>query len=154
MALATHSRVSELANINRKSFQFSTEGAKFQLLVPTKTQSSFSLRVLQVARLANESCPVLSIEYYLSATSTLSPNANKLFVSFKAPYDVVSPSTIARWIKSVLSLSGINVEKYSAHSTRGASASHAVTSGTPIDEILHTANWRSESTFTRFYRRT
>ena len=48
---------------------------------------------------------------------------------------------------------GVDTSIYSAHSTRGASASKAVANGVSIDSVLQTANWSRESTFTRFYHR-
>ena len=60
---------------------------------------------------------------------------------------------VARLIKATLSGSGIHTSVYSAHSTRGASASNATNLGVPTDTILSAGSWNSESTFTRFYRR-
>ena len=94
-----------------------------------------------------------SIEAYVNRTNELRVKSNNIFVSFKSPFSSVTPSTIARWIKTVLALAGIDTRIYGAHSTRGASTSNAVAMGIPVDVILQAANWRSESTFTRFYRR-
>jgi hypothetical protein len=38
------------------------------------------------------------------------------------PFKPVSSSAIARWVKEVLSLSGIDTIKFKAHSTHGVSA--------------------------------
>ena len=48
--------------------------------------------------------------------------------------------------------SGID-SMFKAHSTRGAAASKAASSGVKVDSILQTAHWARESTFTKFYRR-
>jgi hypothetical protein len=53
----------------------------------------------------------------------------------------VTTSTLARWLKSVLELSGINSSIFKAHSFRGAAASAAFLSGCKMKDILLTANW-------------
>ena len=52
-----------------------------------------------------------------------------LFISWVKPHIAVSQDTISRWIKSVLKEAGINLEDFSAHSVRGASAFAAFASG-------------------------
>lgn len=155
IALATHCRISELAHISR-SVIYSSSGARLQLTSPTKTQFHSSLRQLDIKRLPQYDCiicPVASIEFYLSLASKMKIKSNYLFVSYRKPHLAVTPSTIARWIKTILASAGIDITSFSAHSTRGASSSYAIEKGTPIDDVLKTANWRSESTFTKYYRR-
>ena len=62
-----------------------------------------------------------------------------------------SKSTIARWIKTFLGSAGIDIKKFSAHSTRAASSSAAKQNGVPVGEILKRAGWSSEKTFLKFY---
>ena len=73
-------------------------------------------------------------------------------VSFKN-YKAVSSSTLARWLKNVLLLAGIDIVKYKAHSYRGASSSAASRAGCKMSEILKTANWSSAKNFKVFYLR-
>ena len=80
-------------------------------------------------------------------------NESKLFICLRKPQKEVSGSTIGRWVKNYLSLAGVNSHNFSAHSTRGAAASKAASLGVPIDSILATASWSSQSTFARFYHR-
>ena len=75
-----------------------------------------------------------------------------LLVGVFAPFKHVSSSSISRWIKSVLLEAGVE-SSFSAHSTRSAAASWAVTQGIPIDSVLAAGDWAAKSTFTRFYRR-
>ena len=49
--------------------------------------------------------------------------------------------------------SGIDVSHFRAHSTRGAATSAAARAGVSTAQIPKAADWSSESTFTRFYRR-
>lgn len=72
-----------------------------------------------------------------------------LFLSLIKPH---RPVTSQR-IKEVMSEAGIDTTKFSAHSVRGASATAAKEKGVPLADILHTADWSSGSTFTRFYYR-
>lgn len=46
---------------------------------------------------------------------------------------------------------GIDTSVYKAHSTRAAVTSTAKGKQVPMDTILSTAGWSSESTFARFY---
>ena len=62
----------------------------------------------------------------------------------------MSPDTISRWIKKVLSNSGIDSNVFSAHSTRGAASSSAFGS-VDLDSILSNADWSSGRTFKKFY---
>ena len=138
-------------NLDRASLSFSEIGALVQLLCPTKTQSRTALRLIHLNRLKDlQNCPVHALETYFRITSDLGVKSKKVFVSYRQPYDSLTPSTIGRW---VLKLAGIDVSIFSAHSTKRASTSRLLEKGTPIEEILKAANWRSESTFTRFYRR-
>ena len=63
-----------------------------------------------------------------------------------------SKNTLARWLRQVLNGAGVDTAQFSAHSTRVASPSTALSSGVPVDVVLRAAGWSSESTFTRFYR--
>ena len=76
-----------------------------------------------------------------------------LLLGLRPPGKAVGASTVARWIKTVLSDAVVDTAVYSAHSTRGASASKAANLGVTTEAILLAGCWNSESTFTRFYRR-
>lgn len=52
-----------------------------------------------------------------------------------------------------MALAGIDVTKYSAHSTRAASVSAASRASVNLDDILQTAGWSSECCFARFYNK-
>ena len=105
-------------------------------------------------------CPVDCIRQYLSATSVFrrrtednSWDPEQLFLSISKPHNPVVASTIARWLKSVLNLAGVDTSIFSAHSTRGASSSKAAMSGVTLQTILQTADWSSAGTFKKFYCR-
>ena len=54
---------------------------------------------------------------------------------------------------SVLTLSGINTESFSAHSTRAAASSAAARAGVALKNIMNAADWTNESTFKKFYHK-
>ena len=91
------------------------------------------------------------LEVYLQKTEAIRGNVNSLFISYIKPYKAVSSATIGRWIRSVMSSSGIDCEKYKAHSVRSASASKAKFCQIPIQDIMKTAGWSSSRTFSQFY---
>lgn len=78
--------------------------------------------------------------------------ATKLFVSSRKPYQPVTANTIARWVKLMMSRAGVDIDVFSAHSSRGASSSTAVNC-MDIDSVLKLADWSSSNTFNNFYHK-
>ena len=77
---------------------------------------------------------------------------NLLFISYVRPHKPVTSATIARWVKTVLSLAGID-GVFTAHSTRTASTSAAARARVALSDIMEAADWSRESTFKKFYHR-
>ena len=77
---------------------------------------------------------------------------NKLFLLYINPHKLISSESLGRWIKDMLS-AGIDTNTFKAHSVWGASASSALNKGISWEEILHQADWSTDSTFRRFYYR-
>ena len=98
-------------------------------------------------------CVYRTFEEYVKKTSSLRGCEKRLFISFIKPHKPVASSALSRWIKTVLELSGIDIETFKSHSTRGASASKAKQSGVPLPEIMKTAGWSSAETFAEYYNR-
>ena len=99
-------------------------------------------------------CPMSTVSAYITRTCNLrNPTDFRLFISFFKPHRAVSPATISRWIKTVLSDEGTDTSIFKAHSVRGAATSAAYNKGVPVENILKLANWSNESTFRRFYLR-
>ena len=48
---------------------------------------------------------------------------------------------------------GIDVSIFKAHSVKGASTTAPLTKGVSVADILHTADWSSDTTFRHFYYR-
>ncbi len=157
LALSSLCRVSELANIDRDSIVMDEGQAKFSLSKPRKTQRNSPLQVITLKKMQPVSlaCPVETLRDYLIVSDQFrsGPKSKLLLLGLRPPRNSVGGSTLARWIKAVLSDAGVDTAVYSAHSTRGASASKAARLGVPTEAILLAGCWNSESTFTRFYRR-
>ena len=116
---------------------------------PGYTFSSIYVRKYQ----QQELCVYRTLESYLIRTLPLrQEGSTKLLVSYVKPYAPVGTSTVGRWIKNLLGLSGIDTTKFKAHSTRSASTSKA-SQTIPTDTILKYVGWSSDSTFRKFYNR-
>lgn len=157
LALATFMRISELAAIDLSSIRFSATGVMFSLLKARKTQRKGPLQSFTIAKLPETSlrvCPSRALDAYITATAPHrnDSNSSHLFIGTVRPFKPVTASTVGRWIKKVLTDSGVGSE-FSAHSTRSAASSAAARKGMPVDSILKCASWASESTFVTYYKR-
>jgi hypothetical protein len=157
LALTSLFRVSEIAAIDFKSIVFSWPVVKFALSRLRKSQRKGSLQVFSLNNLGSSllNCPVSCLERYIFVTSELRKESenSSLILGLRSPHPPIGASTIGRWIKLLLSEAGVDTTTYSAHSTRGASASKAVSAGLSIDSILKTGSWASESVFSKHYNR-
>ena len=97
-------------------------------------------------------CIYTVLKEYLDRTCRLR-TSRKLLLSFVKPYGAVTKSTVGRWIKTVLALSGVDITVYGAHSTRASSTSQAYKNNVPIETVMQAAGWRNQSTFTKFYHK-
>ena len=101
-------------------------------------------------------CPVEVIKSYISMTKEWrvgNSGRSSLFISHISPHDPIGTSSIARWIKDLLDLSGVDISVFQAHSVRGAASSKALMKGLSVKEILNKGNWSRESTWQKFYNR-
>ena len=81
------------------------------------------------------------------------PKKTTLFLSWIGKHNPVTSSTIARWLKSTMSETGIDVGIFKLHSVRGVTCSKAAGAGVTTKQILEAADWSSERTFQWFYHR-
>ena len=96
-------------------------------------------------------CIVTTITHYLEIRKDLG-TTDQLIVSYKKPHKAVTTSTISRWCKVILGKAGIDIGKYSSHSTRSAcTRSKAKIKGLSLSETNKAAGWKETSTFRRFY---
>ena len=97
-------------------------------------------------------CLVINITQYLKFRLEKSAYEG-FFITTVPPYKQCSKDTIARWIKDILSLAGINSGIYQAHSLQSASTSSASYKGVNLSTILKSANWTRNSTFKKYYKK-
>jgi site-specific recombinase XerD len=155
LALCSPKRVSELAKLSLCSLQRSSQGWKFTFEGMTKNRGTGPAHSAIYERFDENPnlCPISNLESYLERTSEardLLPN-RPVLLSYKQPHNSVTATTVARWLKSVLALSGVD-KHFSAHSTRAASTSLASAKGLSSAQILSAADWNPKgSTFQKFY---
>ena len=95
-------------------------------------------------------CPVVHLKAYLERTSLLRGKEESLFITIRKPYSKASTTTIARWIKAVIDMSG---ETGTGGSTRSVSTSTALSKQVTLEKIVKAGDWARMSTFKRHYYR-
>jgi integrase len=156
LAICCPTRVSELSAIDIRFVALSNSRLLITLPGMTKTRGlglpvSFEFEAFPENPLL---CPVANTQSYMSVTKPLRGNCHRLFRSYIKPHKAVTPTTIARWIITILSASGIDTSHFKAHSTRSAASSKAVAAGLSAKDIMQAAHWSDRtSTFYRFYLR-
>ena len=71
---------------------------------------------------SDDLCIVTQLEVYLTLISTLRGDCDRLLIIYNKPDKAASTDTIGRWLRAVMTKSGIDIQLFSAHSTRAASA--------------------------------
>ncbi|CAB4027193.1 Transposon Tf2-6 poly [Paramuricea clavata] len=100
-----------------------------------------------------ELCVYRTLKCYLYRTATLrSSTSTRLLISYVKPHGAVTTNTLSRWIKQLLTLSGIDTSIFKAHSTRAASVSK-VAAFLPVDVILKHVGWSSDCVFRKHYNK-
>jgi len=94
-------------------------------------------------------CIYTVLKEYLKRTKDLRVGS-KLLISYVKPHHAVTTDTVARWLRTVMIKSGINVKKFGPHSYRTAASSKASEKCVPIKEILQTGGWSNVGTFAKF----
>lgn len=77
-------------------------------------------------------------------------NTESLFVTIRGIAKAASRTVLTGWVKSVLREAGVEA---TPGSVRSAVASRGWLDREPLDKILARANWRSENTCIKFYRK-
>ena len=100
-------------------------------------------------------CPVATLDSYINATDNLVNAAlhDELLLCYRKPHGPATKDTLARWVKTILHYSGVNLDTFSAHSCRSASTSKAAATGVPLEKNLMAGQWSTSSTFYSFYQK-
>nr|CAH7742684.1 unnamed protein product [Callosobruchus chinensis] len=102
----------------------------------------------------SENCVASTLLSYLEKTKLLRGSIKSLFISITKPYKEISTQSLGRWVKNILEKSGVDTNKFSAHSTRHASTSAANRKGINFDTIRLSAGWSKNSKmFAKVYNR-
>ena len=155
IALASAPRAQTIVSLNLDNMSIYDKSVVFVFTNVLKTYrvgkaNSFQL---QLDHYKDEKiCPMHCLLHYIKTTEKLR-KSRQVFVSY-VTYSKISTSTIARWLKTILELSGIDTSVFKSHSYRSAAVSAAFMKGCSIKSILKTANWSSDKNFYKFYYRT
>lgn len=158
LALSTGHRPQTISLIDTRNI-YQTDEKSLEVKIPDTIKTSGPRKKQPVLRLPFFSqdkpiCVASALLTYLEKTKEVRGSIVTLFVSFKKPHKAVGTQTLSRWIKSVMLKSGIDINVFSAYSTRHAATSSAKRKGVSIAEIRKTAGWSEGSqTFARFYDR-
>ncbi|XP_044127310.1 uncharacterized protein LOC122921396 [Bufo gargarizans] len=145
-------RVSDVRALDYDARSFTPEGVTFNISRRTKT----SIRFVSYPSFPTSPilCPVACLREYESRTlAHRSPTRPQLFVSIRHPFGPVASPTLARWLKWVMSLAGVDTSVFTAHSARGASATALAVSGARLEDVMRLADWSNVTTFREFYFR-
>lgn len=157
LALCTAHRVQTLSLIKVDQIKIQSDGIKIVITNLIKTSGpgrDQPVLFLPKFRENINICPATALEDYLTKTKDIRMQNSNLFLTCIRPYKNATAQTISKWIKAVLSESGVDTTLFRAHSTRHASTSAANAAGVSIDIIRKTAGWTSSSyTFAKFYNR-
>ena len=155
LALVLGQRCSDLVRLSLSGHSYTSDGVVLPCLGMAKQAKPNNEQCLQPVEIKSfkdkQLCQVACLRAYKSITSKLrTDGVQKLLLAVLPPHKPLTSSSIARWIKKSLSEAGID-ERFTAHSTRAASATAAAMSGVSTKEIMSRAGWSSEHTFTKFY---
>jgi site-specific recombinase XerD len=155
LALTTGQRLQTLFYIDIRNIDICEQYVKIRcgdLLKTSKVGSQLPELYIEAYARNPNLCVVKTLCCYLKETKVLRGTETQLFVSYQKPHKKVTKSTLGKWIKTVLSNAGINIQIFKPHSTRSASTS-AASFRVPIETVLKTAGWKQDCTFRQFYKR-
>ncbi|XP_070521642.1 uncharacterized protein [Cardiocondyla obscurior] len=158
LALTTGQRLQTLALINIDNIEKSKSGVKIKIPDQIKTTKPGSFQpelVLPFFQNKPDLCVASAVLEYLDCTKKQRQKETKnLFLSTVKPFGKASSQTIGHWIKALLGKAGVDIEKFTAYSTRHAAVSKAHKRGVDISVIKSCAGWSPGSqTFFKFYNR-
>ena len=157
LALSTAHRVQTFSKIEINNIRETGTGIEIKIPDLIKTSGPGRYQPLLILpRMENSLivCPCTTVLEYLKITKNLRKNCKKLFIATNNPHKAVGSQTLSKWIKSVLSKSGIDTSIFTGHSVRHAASSAAKLRGIDIRTINRTASWTKESKmFANYYNK-
>ena len=159
LALVCRARGHELRTINPQALPWYEDNVVCHILEMTKTKSMSkpkkSFELLKYNHSSNLD-PIACLKAYLIVTASQRESEDQkshLFLSYVSPHQVVKSCSIARWLKLVMEESGIDMNKFKAHSTRAAATSRVPLVGMTPDDIAKLGDWSNVTTFYKFYKK-
>lgn len=160
LALATAHRLQTLSLIDIRNIRTLPEDHTIEIKIPDRIKTSGKnacqpTLVLPVLKEKPQICVATILRVYLERSTDCRPkDCHSLFITSKKPFKAATSQTLSKWIKSVLSLSGIDTNHFTAYSTRHASTSAAFRKGVSLAVIRKTAGWsKTSKTFGTFYNK-
>ena len=109
----------------------------------------------------SKNCPVRAIKIYLSRTADTRKGRKRLFIPYKLGCNgELRPATISTWIQKCVRYAYEDVSdedgrvfQVRAHDLRAQATSWNLHHSISMSEILRSARWRSQTTFTSYYLR-
>lgn len=153
LSICSPQRVSEISALQLSHMRAKREEVSF-VIPMTKNRRMGEAHTVSYKSFRNPVlCPVRAIKDYIARTQSIRGHIDHLFVTTRKPHKKVAPATVARWVKDLLRICGVDAT-FGAHSTRAASTSKAASSGVPLSAILDAANWSpSACVFQKFYNK-
>ena len=166
LALTSSDRAQTLHLLDVERVHISSQGLEFEVASLLKTRRGAPKKGLppKVVKCVAWDAPELNVAEYIEAymRKTLKfrikavrlgrDKPTQLFLSHRTGKEV-QRATISRWIRQVMSLSGIDISTFKPGSTRGASSSMAARQGATPFQIMSHGDWSNLGTYERFYRR-
>ena len=164
MAITTFRRCSDLQSlrIDSKSMTIQGQGITFVRhgLSKQDRQKHFGTKIFVPSFPEKDKLdPKRALTMYLQKTSEFreklgASERGKLFLALTEPHKPVGTVTISNWIVQAIRTAYSNENmKVNAHSTRAIAPTWALYKGASVQSLLDSADWKLESTFTKFYLR-
>lgn len=157
LALAKIKRCSDLQILDTRYMALGEDKVVFRLAEKPKnfrTKGTIPPPI-EYKSIGGSLCPVRTIKSYVVRTTPWREKnkATRFFLSYINPHEPITSSSLGRWLKTVLAKAGVNVSKFTAHSTRSASSAKAKAMGASVSEIMSCGNWKNTSTWETFYNK-
>lgn len=158
LMLATLRRQRKLIMMTTDRCVIQATGLEFKLSKPVKNYNCKTykdnphLLTVFVPGLVEDKklCPVHTLQHYILRTQSFRTDG-KFFIRTTDPFMPVTSATFRQWLISTLSDSGIDTQKFRAHSYHHSSSSASFSKGTPLDVVVAQGGWLSATTFVTMY---
>ena len=112
LTILSEQRVSTLHKLCLSQLQLTTDMAVFNLgdslLKHSKPGRSTAPIIFHRYPHGRQLCPLRAIQDYIQQRNLLAPQVEEFFITHRKPYRPASKDTLARWVKNVLTSSGID----------------------------------------------